>query len=196
MVILMMESTLLKDLAAELNVFVLTSTQISGDIEQVKGIRNQNCLRGSKAIADKVDVGMVTAKVTQEELNLLSSIASKFGIRPNQVTDIYKNRRGRWNDVRVWSYSDLGTCRKKDLFITDASLNEIEGFSPMEFAFDLNNAQQVTDILKLLNTGEATEAIVDTFEDKEINLYTVESEDNRIAEMQVQVSVDNWGSLL
>lgn len=129
-VALFMMSTALKDLAAELNVFVMSGTQLNGEAEEKKGIKNQTVLRGSKAVADKADIGVITCKVTQEEINNLTRSA-KFSDNyiPNQVTDVYKVRRGRWVDVRIWSRMDLGTCRKEDLFITDANYRPIENFS-------------------------------------------------------------------
>lgn len=47
-VILTMLSTALKDLASELNIFMMSSTQLSGDFENKRGIRNQMFLRGAK----------------------------------------------------------------------------------------------------------------------------------------------------
>lgn len=125
-----MMSTALKDLAAELNIFVMSGTQLNGEAEEKKGIKNQTVLRGSKAVADKADIGVITCKVTQEEINNLTRSAN-FSVNyiPNQVTDVYKVRRGRWVDVRIWSRMDLGTCRKEDLFITDANYRPIENFS-------------------------------------------------------------------
>lgn len=129
-VALFMMSTALKDLAAELNIFVMSGTQLNGEAEEKKGIKNQTVLRGSKAVADKADIGVITCKVTQEEINNLTRSAN-FSVNyiPNQVTDVYKVRRGRWVDVRIWSRMDLGTCRKEDLFITDANYRPIENFS-------------------------------------------------------------------
>lgn len=129
-VALFMMSTALKDLAAELNIFVMSGTQLNGEAEEKKGIKNQTVLRGSKAVADKADIGVITCKVTQEEINNLTRSANfSANYIPNQVTDVYKVRRGRWVDVRIWSRMDLGTCRKEDLFITDANYRPIENFS-------------------------------------------------------------------
>lgn len=129
-------STLLKDMAAELGIFVMSSTQITGDLTQAKGIRNQSFLRGSKAIADKADGGIIAAVTTRDEQELLASVVSKVGKMPNQVADIYKIRGGRFKDVRVWSYMDLGTCRKEDLLVTDDQYNPVEEFSVIEFLFE------------------------------------------------------------
>lgn len=47
------------------------------------------------------------------------------------ITDVYKNRRGKWTGVRIWRYVDLGTCRVTDCFITDRR-NEPIDFDSMK----------------------------------------------------------------
>lgn len=127
-VVLMMLSTKLKDLANELDVFIESGSQLNRGWESSTNgnIRSQNLLRGSTAIADKIDAGYITLPAQQEELTMLSKlIESKGGKKPTHVTDIYKLRRGRYKNVRVWSSVDLGTCRMEDLFVTDALGNEV-----------------------------------------------------------------------
>lgn len=51
-VALLLLSTALKDLAVELNIFIMTATQLNAEAEEKKGIKNQSVLRGSKSIAD------------------------------------------------------------------------------------------------------------------------------------------------
>lgn len=157
-VCLMMLSTALKDIAAELNVFILSSTQVNRGLEEQKGIKNQNSIRGAISIADKVDIAAIMMRPTAEELDLLGNLPSEAGVVPNQVTDIYKNRRGRYTEVRIWSYMDLGTCRKKDLFITDASYNQIPGFVGSMAVFDRDYSEYEA-VIKLLTTGEVSEKI-------------------------------------
>ena len=54
-------------------------------------------------------------------------LATQQGTRePNQIIDIYKNRRGKWRNIRIWRYTDLGTCRSEDCFITDTGNNPID----------------------------------------------------------------------
>jgi len=118
--ILHMFSTNLKELCNELGIFMYTSTQVSGDWESRK-TANQNILRGAKAIADKLDVGMIALKPTKEDLDALKPILEKgFELveQPNLVFHIYKLRRSPYQGVKVWSYVDLGTCRLKNLFVT------------------------------------------------------------------------------
>lgn len=127
-VILAMFSTKLKELGNELDIFMASSTQLNGkwEDEAKTGIRNQNMIRGSKAIIDKCDAGYITLPVTQEEQRALENLVRQKGYKkPTHVTDVYKIRRGRYKDTRVWSFFDLGTCRIEDLFVTDAMFNEI-----------------------------------------------------------------------
>lgn len=117
--ILMMLSNQLKEIAAAYNVFLLTATQLNGSWED-KSVRNQNMLRDSKAIADKVDIGMIGVKCTEEEYNMVAPYFEQLSIqkKPNQVVDIYKNRRGSVVNAKVFRFFDYGTCRAEDLLVT------------------------------------------------------------------------------
>ena len=74
-----------------------------------------------KSIADKVDGAAVVMEVTKADLEGIAPILSNgFGVKtPNMVMHIYKNRRGKWNRVKIWSYADMGNVRVEDLFVTD-----------------------------------------------------------------------------
>ena len=125
-VILMLVSDTLKNLANELNIHISTATQLNGDYEE-KEIKNQNLIRGSKAIADKADIGAITLPLNSAEEELGRALAVKLGtLEPNFITDIYKNRRGKWTGVRIWRNIDLGTCRTIDCFVTDRSNEPID----------------------------------------------------------------------
>ena len=115
----------LKALAVETNTFILTSTQTNAKVEDDgKEIKNESVIRGSRAIIDKADIACVCARLSQEDLEHIEPYCSF--LKPNIVTDIYKVRRGRFNNVRIWSYIDLGTCRKTDLFVTNTQYELIE----------------------------------------------------------------------
>ena len=150
-VILMMASIALKDLANELNVFVMSGTQLNEKWKEYKGIRDYNLIRGSKAIADKIDVGGISLPLTQEEHDSMDILARKLGKDlPTQVQDLYKVRRGKYNRVRIWSRVDLGTCRTEDLFLTDQNGNEItivknEYLYEDQLSSIINQAQLQTD---------------------------------------------------
>lgn len=117
-VVLMMLSNSLKEIAAEYNVFVMTGTQLNGSWEG-KTVRNANMIRGSKAVADKVDIGAIGVRCGEDELKSIEEYCNSLNIeKPNIVIDIYKNRRGKLCDVKVFRKFDYGTCRVKDLFCT------------------------------------------------------------------------------
>lgn len=132
MVVLRMFTTVLKNLATELNVFILTSTQISND--EGEGFKDFKNIRGSKAIADLADFACIMSLPSKEELKIVSSGFQKlYNFQPNCVIDVFKNRRGRWTQLRIWTKSDLGTCRKYDLFVTTPDLKPIEDFQVVDF---------------------------------------------------------------
>ena len=114
----------LKDLCNELGIFLISSTQLNGEWEDANS-GNQNLLRGSKAIADKIDVGMITLPVTKDDLECLQTIIQNGAPVPNLVHHIYKNRRGKYKSVKLWCVGDLGICRVDPVFLTDNSYNLI-----------------------------------------------------------------------
>lgn len=124
-----MFSTALKDLAVELNIFIMSSTQLNANGDDNSKIRNESSLSGSRSIINKADFGSIMARPTPEELDLLKDISTPGGIIPNIVTDVYKNRGGQWTQIRIWSYFNLGTLKRTDLFVTDSRLNIIEEFN-------------------------------------------------------------------
>ena len=119
--VLLMFSTALKDLAVELNVFMMSSTQLNAKGDDNSNIRNEASLSGSRSIINKADIGAIMARPTKEELEFLQTEGG-ISIMPTMVTDIYKVRAGEWNQVRIWSDVNLGNLRKKDLFVTDARM--------------------------------------------------------------------------
>ena len=125
--VLLMFATALKDLAVELNVAMFTSTQVNASADDNKNIRNESSLAGGRSTINKADNGAIMARPTNEELEALQELTERFGT-PNVVTDIFKARSGEWTQVRIWSHVNLGTMKKKDLFITDSRLEPIDGF--------------------------------------------------------------------
>lgn len=129
--VLLMFATALKDLAVELNVCVMTSTQVNASADDNKNIRNEASLAGGRSTINKADNGAIMARPTKEELDFLKESISQYG-QPNMVTDVFKVRSGEWSQVRIWSRVDLGTMRKEDLFITDDRFDPIQGFFERE----------------------------------------------------------------
>ena len=80
-----------------------------------------------------MDLGCIMSRPSEEELKMVSGFQQSFNVTPNCVTDVYKNRRGRWTQIRIWQYKDLGTCRTYDLFVTTPTLEPIQDFQVIEF---------------------------------------------------------------
>lgn len=161
-VCLRMFTTTLKNLAIELDAFIMTSTQTNSEDDPKGGFRDFRNLEGSKAIRNLVDLGCIFARVTPDELQLISKFVDNFGLKPNIVTDVYKNRRGRWTNIRIWSYYDYGTCRKQDLFVTSATMKEkLEDFVIMDFKNQ--DEQDFSDLLALYNNGEIKEEVYEEY---------------------------------
>lgn len=183
---LMMLSTALKDMAVEMNLFIMSSTQTNAKAEEDNRLmKNENVIRGSRAIIDKCDLACVISRVTKEEEELLESVINSIGIVPNQVMDIYKVRRGRYTNVRIWSYVDLGTCRKKDLFITNDKMNVIEDFEPIAFDFETDSEEILSFIDKLNDRIEKTD--ISTYEAATLKKNTESLVEEKIEQAVEQV---------
>ena len=151
--VLGMMSAALKDLAVELNVFIFSSTQLNAQGEDnTKSIKNESAIRGSRAIVDKVDMGCIVNRPTEEDLHIVEGLCSKI---PNSVIDVYKMRRGRYTQVRIWRYVELGTCRVEELLVTDGKLNPVKiGNLKQEYPED---RWDILEMVKKLNSDEEIE---------------------------------------
>lgn len=129
----------LKQLANELDIFISTATQVNANAYEDREVKNESMIRGAKSIADKTDFAMITSAITkQQEKDTARALATQLGTRiPNQIIDVYKNRRGKWRSVRIWRYADLGTCRSWDCFVTDTANN------PVDFRIDKSRLNQM-----------------------------------------------------
>lgn len=150
--ILLMFSTALKDLAVELNIFVMSSTQVNANADATNSIRNESSIAGSRAIINKADIGVVCARPSKEELDFFKGMEESIKM-PNMVTDVYKVRSGEWNQVRIWSFIDLGTLRKEDLFVTNARMEVMNIGMAYSFSvqWDTEQAQIIHEQMKYLN---------------------------------------------
>lgn len=177
MVALRLLSTTLKNLAVELNAFVETSTQISNEEKDDGSFKDYHNIRGAKSVADVADLGCMMQRPTINELTLVNDFVKQCEHTPNLITDIYKNRRGRWTMCRIWSYINLGTLRKKDLFITSSNNKPLEDFSLMNITIDedeelnkfvnkLNNEDEtMIDFSTKEKEKEKSQEIIDNFEE-------------------------------
>jgi len=126
--VLFMISNKMKNLCNEYGIFIMSATQLSGDWRD-SDTPDQNLLRGSKAIADKIDWGAHLLPVSAKDKECLSSVveAGHYG-EPTMKISIYKNRRGKYKGIYLWCQTDLATCRVDPMFATtwDYSYTPIE----------------------------------------------------------------------
>ena len=152
--ILLMFSDALKQLAVELDIFIMSSTQVNSNADNPKEIRNEASIAGSRAVINKADVGCVMARPTKDELKILASVSDQFGYQPNIVTDIYKLRGGENTQTRVWSYMNLGTLRKQDLFVTNSRMEVVDiDYRKNIYAIDEEISETIAPLLANLNGG-------------------------------------------
>lgn len=123
--VLLMLSDRLKTICNETGIFLITSTQLN---DNWKDERNQDTssIRGSKAIIDKADVALLGVPVTKKDLERLEPILKKgFYPTPNMCFNLFKMRRGKYSNVKIFTQVNLGTLRTKDCFVTDQYYNPI-----------------------------------------------------------------------
>ena len=139
--ILMMMANQLKQIAKDYNIFIFSATQVNAGAMMDDGeFKNETCIRGAKSISDKADLGYVMTRVNEKVWNTIVPelrSAARQGIidakyledenyRPTHIIDIYKMRRGRYKNVRIWINLHLGTGYRRDLFITTADNQPIK----------------------------------------------------------------------
>lgn len=134
--ILLILSAKLKDIANKYEISMISSTQMNDNWKQ-DGMQNldQSSIRGSKAIADKIDTGMILLPISKDDrtyfeeevLPMLkqtkeyNELYDGFGKKPPTPThtlNYYKNRESKWNNIRVWLNIDMGTLRTTDVCVT------------------------------------------------------------------------------
>ena len=117
--VLFLLSSALKDICTEYGIFIMSSTQLNAAYLESE-TPNEALLRGSKAIADRLDVGMILMDITSSDKEKLQPFCNKNGLAlPNQKISVYKNRGNRYKSIYLWLYSDKATCRFKGAFVTD-----------------------------------------------------------------------------
>lgn len=190
-------TTTLKNLAKELDIFIMTATQLTLTNEEAQkgGFKDERCIRGSKAINDLSDCSSIMSRPTEEELTMLAGFIKNFSYTPTLVTDIFKNRGGSWNMIRVWSYYDAGTLRTEDLFVTTARMKPIENFTiysrlhefdeNLSFISELNQGNNGVDT-NIIENIELVEAPEDIISDMAEAFNDTEDQRRRVHDMDLK----------
>ena len=131
--VLMMLANQLKQVAKDYNIFIFSATQVNAGAMMDDGeFKNETCIRGAKSIADKADMGYVMTRVSDKvwqsilpqlrqgvrEGTIDPRMIEDKNYKPTHILDIYKMRRGRYKNVRIWTNLNLGNGRRTDLFMT------------------------------------------------------------------------------
>ena len=152
-------TTAIKNLAVELDAFIMSATQLSGDDDPKGGFKDFRNIRGSKAIADLADFAAIRRRPSPEELQLVADFEKRYNFKPNAITDVFKNRRGRWTMISIWSAVDLGTLRTVDLFVTTPDYKPIQDFQIVNFvSIDMDKRKEMEEFY---NDGILTDELAD-----------------------------------
>ena len=117
----------LKELTRKYDISIDSWTQVSGDFKNSAN-QDQTIIRGSKALADKIDSGYIFSMVNSQDDKKLEKITKKRIQKwlPNRCMTVYKNRGGEYTKCKIWLYVDMGTMRVHDLFCTDEDYNLLD----------------------------------------------------------------------
>lgn len=118
-------STNVKNMAKRFDIAMIGFTQTT-DLARAEGVRDQRAVKGARSLPNKCDLGMTSFAPSKQEIELLEPLIEKCGLNngrcvPNIGYNIYKNRGGKFKNIKIWGYQDLGTMEYVDLFCTDES---------------------------------------------------------------------------
>lgn len=117
--VLFMIAIRLKDLCNQFGIFLMTATQLNGTYQDAN-VYDQNLLRGSKAVGDKIDEGEIMLETNENDKEALLPIINQKGFpMPTIKIAIYKNRRSRYKNIILWCEDRRGVCKITPLFATD-----------------------------------------------------------------------------
>lgn len=121
--VLLLMGIALKNMANKHDVHIESSTQLN-DNQNINNNRDQSWIRGSKALADKIDGGYIILDVREKDQKVIDAIyasgsISTFGEMPNVGLHVYKNRGGRHKRVTVYGHFNKGSLRFRDMFVCD-----------------------------------------------------------------------------
>ena len=134
-ILLMFMDRLKNNLAKQLDIFIYTATQVSGNWKEVKEA-DQQMIRGAKSIADKPDGGWVLLPVRESDKAIVDQYKAKgFVQEPTHVMHLYKNRGNPLVNIRIYGCFQRNTCRWIDCFVTDFEGKMLE-IEPTEVVWD------------------------------------------------------------
>lgn len=140
--ILFLFSQSLKAVANKYNIYLGSATQLSSNWKDEK---DANALKGSKAIIEKADYGVISLPATPQDIKKLKPIMeSGFYKEPNYCYHVFKNRGGKWKSIIVWTRLNLGTMRETDCFVTNTEYELIPDIEKTILQFQIEDVSNVT----------------------------------------------------
>lgn len=122
----------IKEMARRFDVAIIGYTQTNNEARRDYTIRDAGAIKGSTSLANKADLGITVFPPVKKELELVQPLIDKIRVGmvrtdcvPNMVMTVYKNRGGRFKDVKIWFYVDLGTMEFIDLFVTNLNYEPV-----------------------------------------------------------------------
>ena len=108
--VLYLLSSKLKDIACQFGIFIMSATQLNSGYKNEK-ILDQNMLAGAKAIANRVDVGMIMVDTTPQDLDDLDVLLSNY---PGLGTPNIKLSYG-WPQIK--EHVDIKHCLQRIIIL-------------------------------------------------------------------------------
>lgn len=109
--------------------------------------KDAGALKGSKAIIEKADGGILALPVIHKDLKKLKPILESDGsfgkLVPNMSYYIFKNRGGKWKTIIIWTKLNMGTMREVDCFVTDYNYELITDIEQTLIDFKLDDVGDV-----------------------------------------------------
>lgn len=119
--------TELKTLAQKLDIFIFTASQLNREAAQAQ-YKDQTLLAGATALANKLDVGIISMAPNKAELKKIEALTKKMVNMPvpNMAHWVYKVRRGKLTKIIIWTRCNLGTMTEEALFVTTYDFDLID----------------------------------------------------------------------
>lgn len=144
--ILFLFSAALKSVCNKFGVYLGSATQLNDNYKE-DGNKDAGALKGSKAIIEKTDGGILALPVTHKDLKKLKPILESEGhfgsLVPNMSYYIFKNRGGKWKTIIIWTKLNMGTMREVDCFVTDYNYELIPDIEKTLIYFQLEDVGDV-----------------------------------------------------
>lgn len=125
--ILLMLTNALKNACNQLNLFMFSATQLNRSYK-TEDKPDATVIRGALSISDKADYCSIMMNIEKDELDLLKTLFdfNQMPIKPNVITHIFKNRRNKYVDMKLYSYLDKATGQMLDLFALNYNNEVVE----------------------------------------------------------------------